>query len=154
MVGSWCNRTSYVANCARRVDLRRRWSALQKERDQTKKEQLFHPDDDRHVTKVVSLDLGPYRARSVSVAQDKEAIVPPVRYAFRPPDRQWLPPDNRLLSRSRPQLWAEYSAKQLYLTALEAAFSDGRTGCYICRTGPGPAPLQRFVRRPHLSALA
>ena len=100
--------------------LEARWSALQKERDQTKKEQLFHPDDDRHVTKVVSLDLGPYRARSVSVAQDKEAIVPPVRYAFRSFDRQWLPPDNRLLSRSRPQLWAEYSAKQLYLTALEA----------------------------------
>jgi hypothetical protein len=54
------------------------------------------------------------------VAQDKEPVVPPIRYGYRSFDRQWIPPDNRLISMPRPELWAGYSTKQVYLTALEA----------------------------------
>ena len=65
------------------------------------------------------LDLGPHKTRPISVAEDREAVVAPVRYAFRSFDRQWIPPDNRLLSMARPQLWDAYSPQQVYLTALE-----------------------------------
>ena len=101
--------------------LEMRWRALQKESDPAKKEQLFHRDRDRYVGKTVTLDLGPYPVRPVSVAQDQDAVVAPVRYAFRSFDRQWIVPDNRLLSMPRPDLWAVYSAKQVYLTAIERA---------------------------------
>ncbi|HVX98486.1 MAG TPA: type ISP restriction/modification enzyme [Pseudorhodoplanes sp.] len=40
--------------------------------------------------------------------------------AFRSFDRQWLPPDNRLMSRPRPDLWTGYSPEQTYLTCLDA----------------------------------
>lgn len=99
--------------------LETRWSVLRNENDLEKKEQLFHPDQDRNATKKISLDLGPFPVRPKSVAQDQGPLVSPVRYAFRSFDRQWIPPDNRLLSRSRPKLWAAYSDKQVYITALE-----------------------------------
>jgi len=98
----------------------KRWEVLQNEKNLEKKEHLFHRDRDRHVGKVVRLGLGPHAVRPVTVAQDKEPAIAPVRYAFRSLDRQWILPDNRLISMARPVLWAEYSAKQIYLTALEA----------------------------------
>jgi hypothetical protein len=99
--------------------LERRWNALRKEKDPAKKETLFHPDRDRTTTKKVKLDLGPYPVRAITIAQDQGQLVPPVRYAFRSFDRQWLPPDNRLLSMQRPLLWETYTTKQVYLTALD-----------------------------------
>jgi hypothetical protein len=99
--------------------LERRWEILTNERDPDRQEKLFHPDRDRTTTKKVKLDLGPYPVPAVTVAEDQGKVVQPVRYAFRSFDRQWLPPDNRLLSMQRPQLWDSFSAKQVYLTALE-----------------------------------
>ncbi|HZJ13374.1 MAG TPA: type ISP restriction/modification enzyme, partial [Methyloceanibacter sp.] len=101
--------------------LERRWDMLQREKDKEKKEELFHPDRDRQVDSLIKLDLGAHATRPISVAQDREDLVPPVRYAFRSFDRQWIPPDNRLLSRPRPKLWAGYSGNQVYLTGLERA---------------------------------
>jgi hypothetical protein len=100
--------------------LERRWEVLRKEADPAKKELLFHRDRDRHVAKSVALDLGQYPVRQVSVAHDNEPVVPPIRYGYRSFDRQWIPPDNRLISMPRPEIWAGYSTKQVYLTALEA----------------------------------
>ncbi len=100
--------------------LEKRWNALRQEKNPKKKELLFHPDRDRYLSKEVKVDLGPHRVRPMTVAQDKGPVVPPIRYAFRSFDRQWIVPDHRLLSMARSQLWAEYSAKQIYLTCLEA----------------------------------
>jgi hypothetical protein len=106
--------------------LEKRWGVLQRENDPEEKEMLFHPDPGegnaraRHTGKTGIKDLGTFVTRAISVAQDKEPLVRPMRYAFRSFDRQWLPPDNRLLSRSRPELWAEDSSKQTYLTCLDA----------------------------------
>ena len=106
--------------------LENRWKTLQQEKDSTKKEMLFHSDPGkgkaraRYVGKAGIKDLGAFATRATSVAQDKGPLVVPIRYAFRSFDRQWLPPDNRLLSRPRPELWANYSTKQVYLTCLEA----------------------------------
>jgi hypothetical protein len=46
-------------------------------------------------------------------------VVPPVRYASRSFDRQWIIPDHRLLSMARPRLWGVLSDTQLFLTAID-----------------------------------
>jgi hypothetical protein len=112
--------------------LRRRWHVLQQEKDSERKAFLFQPDDDRHIDKQVTLNLGPHATRPVSVKDDKDGVVPPVRYAFRSFDRQWIPPDHRLLSRARPQLWSADSQSQVYLTA---TFDVTPTGPGISLTG-------------------
>lgn len=101
--------------------LSERWDVLRRESDLARKETLFQKDDDRFISKLVKLDLGSQPVRRVQVAQDNEGVVPPVRYAFRSFDRQWIIPDNRLLSRPRPLLWNGYSKSQLFLTAIESA---------------------------------
>lgn len=98
--------------------LERRWTALQKERYPERKAKLFHADRDRTLDRSVQVDLGPYRTRNVSVGSDEDPVVPPVRYAFRSFNRQWVIPDHRLLSQARSKIWAGYSSKQVYLTAL------------------------------------
>lgn len=100
--------------------LERRWKVLRSERNLEKKEHLFHPDRDRSISKTVTVALGSHHVRPTTVAKDQGAVVPPCRYGFRSFDRQWIIPDHRLLSTARPQLWAEYSSQQIYLTCLEA----------------------------------
>lgn len=96
-----------------------RWKALQAQGDPLEKERLFHPDRDRQVTKRVSGNLGPYVTPSSIVAEDRDNLVSAVRYAFRTLDRQWMPPDNRLITLARPDLWESYSGSQVFLTAPE-----------------------------------
>jgi hypothetical protein len=100
--------------------LERRWAMLQNETDDAQRAKLFHPDRDRSLTKAVRVNLGPFATRPINVDQDEDALVAPVRYAFRSFDRQWIPPDHRLLSQARSKLWDGYSSKQVYLTALHA----------------------------------
>jgi hypothetical protein len=119
--------------------LENRWKMLQRENNPARKELLFHADPGegkaraRYVGKTVNEELGSYPTRPTSVESDKQSLVSPIRYAFRSFDRQWLPPDVRLLSRPRPDLWAHYSNRQVYLTALEA--SSPTSGPAITLTG-------------------
>ncbi len=107
-----------------RQSLERRWSKLVEEMDPKRKELLFHPHGadgelgDRHTGKLLSEGLPGQAHRPLSVARDKEKAIPPIRYGFRSFDRQWIIPDNRLLNRPNPTLWAEHSPRQLYITAL------------------------------------
>jgi predicted helicase len=112
--------------------LEERWDALRKETDLEKKEDLFHPDRDRYLAKIVTVSLGSYQVRSATVAQDQQLAMTPCRYAFRSFDRQWILPDHRLLSMARPILWNEYSSRQVFLTALEA--SSPRSGPAVTLT--------------------
>jgi Type ISP C-terminal specificity domain/NMT1/THI5 like len=48
------------------------------------------------------------------------SIDDPVRYSFRSFDRQWLPPDHRLLSQARAELWGLLSDQQIFATGLES----------------------------------
>jgi type ISP restriction-modification system protein/N-6 DNA methylase len=100
--------------------LTRRWDALRSERDDEKKELLFHSDRDRDLSRKVKIDLGPFGVRDISVGRDKGDVVEPCRYGFRSFDRQWIIPDHRLLSMARPELWQILSQRQIFLTALEA----------------------------------
>jgi hypothetical protein len=105
--------------------LGRRWDRLRNEKDAAEKDKLFHSDDTRNVRSVVRSSLGAYPAPAQSVAVDEGPILPPIRYGFRSFDRQWLPPDPRLVSRARPKLWALHSSNQIFLTALEAHSPSG-----------------------------
>ena len=122
--------------------LERRWAKLQDEKNSASKELLFHPQlrdgkvAGRHIGKVVNQNLGKFRTRQVSVKNDSEGLAQPIRYGFRSFDRQWLPPDNRLLNDPRPNLWPILSASQVFLTAPSAA--SPKSGPALTITGLVP----------------
>lgn len=96
-----------------------RWDALTgAPADQ--KEDLFHPHQggDRSTTKVLHSGLAGYPDNPTPVGQETSAVAPPVRYGFRSFDRQWIIPDNRVINRPNPSLWAAMSPVQIHLTAL------------------------------------
>lgn len=102
--------------------LERRWQKLVTA-PAPEQENLFHPHlakgklGDRHINRVVKDGLPGYPGSSLSVAQEKNGCIPPVRYGFRSFDRQWIIPDNRLINRPNPELWRARSDRQIYLTA-------------------------------------
>ncbi|RJP35434.1 MAG: DNA methyltransferase [Phycisphaerales bacterium] len=98
--------------------LRRRWERLVRAKS-AKKELLFHPHEggDRSVSRVVRRGLPGYADRPIPIEQERDPVVDPVRYGFRSFDRQWIIPDNRVINRPNPELWAGHSELQVYLTA-------------------------------------
>jgi hypothetical protein len=88
------------------------------------KETLFHPHvlkeglGDRHTKRVVREGLPGYDGSLKAVADETGTPVPPVPYAYRSFDRQWIIPDNRVINRPNPQLWQIRSERQIFLTAL------------------------------------
>lgn len=106
-----------------RASLERRWDLLIAETDPIRKEALFHPTlrngklADRYVNKVVRDGLAGHETRTIPVGMDKGRAIKPIRYGFRSFDRQWIIPDNRLISFARRDLWERHSDKQVYLTS-------------------------------------
>jgi hypothetical protein len=105
--------------------LQMRWRKLIRAKpDQN--EELFHPHvrggqpGDKHVNKVVK-GLPGYSDNPKSVADDKGDCLPPVRYAYRSFDRQWIVPDSRVINQPNPELWRSHGQQQIYLTALHRA---------------------------------
>jgi hypothetical protein len=88
------------------------------------KEAFFHPHlrngkpGDKHVNKVVRRGLGDRPARELAIAKERGESEPPVRYAFRSFDRQWVIPDARLINQPNPEMWEAHSGRQIYFTAL------------------------------------
>jgi hypothetical protein len=103
--------------------LSKRWELL-RDAPAQKKEVLFHPHlrnnqlGDKHSRKIVAKGLPGYEFRRCSVADDRDACITPIRYAFRSFDRQWIIPDSRLINQPNPELWEAHSSSQVYLTAL------------------------------------
>ena len=103
--------------------LQQRWNALTSA-SESQKEVLFHPHllngkpGDKHSRKVAQKGLPGHEFRSRSVSDDKKGCVEPTRYGFRSFDRQWIIPDNRLINRANPTLWAScVQGRQVFLTA-------------------------------------
>jgi hypothetical protein len=101
-----------------RATLERRWDRLVAA-SADEQELLFQPHQggDRSSTKVLKAGLAGHPAELTPVAQSSASVVPPTRYAVRSFDRQWIIPDNRLINRPNPGIWAAQSGKQIYLTA-------------------------------------
>jgi hypothetical protein len=103
--------------------LLRRWQALVKARAE-RKEALFVPHlnkgqlGDRHVARVVAKGLPGFADNPTPIADERGDCLPPVRYAFRSLDRQWIIPDSRVINRPNPELWRAHSGAQVYLTAV------------------------------------
>jgi hypothetical protein len=102
-----------------RTTLSERWNRLVTA-SPGEKEDLFQPHQggDRSTTKVLKAGLPGHPCDLTPVGESSEPVVPPTRYAFRSFDRQWIIPDNRLINRPNPSLWAAHSDHQCYLTAL------------------------------------
>lgn len=118
--------------------LAKRWDTLIREKDSAKREVLFHPhqNGDRTSAKLIKSGLAAHEFRSGAVAGDTKAVVKPARYAFRSLDRQWIIPDNRLINRANPTLWAWHSTKQVYLTALQAHSPTSGPAASLCGDVP------------------
>lgn len=87
------------------------------------KEKLFHPTlrngqpADRHIRSTLHEGLPGFSPPSVSLAQETGECVPPVRYAFRSFNRQWIIPDIRVITQPNAALWKSSSTSQAYMTA-------------------------------------
>lgn len=97
-----------------------RWDRLKTTKDPKIKDDLFHPDRDRTLDRIVKVPLGAHGVRPISVNADQGTVITPVRYGYRSFDRQWIIPDHRLMSQGRPPMWSANSNRQVYLTALDA----------------------------------
>ena len=121
--------------------LRRRWDTLIRETTDARRAALFHPHEggDKTVSKPTKVGIAGHRIERQSIdglleeakqpAQAQLAnyalrIVEPTRYGFRSFDRQWIIPDNRLINRPNPGLWASHGPEQVYLTALSRSSPD------------------------------
>lgn len=122
--------------------LEERWEALRAERNLERKEALFHPQlrdgkiASRHIGKIVHESLGTFATRPVAIKDDLSPLVTPVRYGFRSFDRQWIPPDHRLLNDGRSQLWREYSTRQVYINAPEDRTPTAGPALTVCSLIP------------------
>jgi hypothetical protein len=118
--------------------LQRRWQTLIAA-PAAEKETLFHAHllkeglGDRHTKRVVSIALPGYEPRPLPIADEHGACSPPVRYGFRSFDRQWIIPDNRVINRPNPELWAMRSEQQVFLAALSQ--TSPSTGPALTITG-------------------
>lgn len=87
------------------------------------KEVLFHPHlrrgkpGDKHVNRIVATPLSGFAPRDKPVAAENGDSLPPVRFAFRSFDRQWIIPDSRVINQPNPELWAMRSPNQVFMTA-------------------------------------
>ena len=109
------------------ASLKARWARLIKEKDADKKEELFYPHirngkpGDKHIRKVVATPLAGSKSHGGSIKDETNSTPQRLeRYAFRSFDRQWIIADARVLNQSNPELWNGHSARQVYLTALQA----------------------------------
>lgn len=103
--------------------LGRRWDALVAEKDEARKEVLFHPQlrngvvASRHIRKFVEKPMGDRPTRAMTILEDNGPSETAVRYGYRTLDRQWILGDARVINDVRPELWDGYSNAQVFLTA-------------------------------------
>ncbi len=106
--------------------LRSRWRRLTAETDLAEKRALFRETKGgRNIDRPVkSLPGSAQRRRSMLEAGPE--CPEPVPVAFRPFDRQWIIPDNRVLDRCSPELWENRAEGQIHIVELHSErFGDG-----------------------------
>ncbi|MFI8993027.1 type ISP restriction/modification enzyme [Streptomyces sp. NPDC053542] len=105
--------------------LRSRWRRLTAETDIAEKRALFRETQSRTVDRQVKPLPGSAQRRR-SMLEAGSECPEPVLFAFRPFDRQWIIPDNRVLDRCSPQLWENRSEGQIHIVEHHSGrFGDG-----------------------------
>jgi len=121
--------------------LKARWHALIKA-PVDKKEALFHPTlrdgkpADRHIRLVVHEALPGYPVKETPLIDEKGDCQEPIRYAFRSFNRQWIIPDNRVITQPNAELWKSRSDSQVFLTAFTG--KSPKSGPAVSFTGLVP----------------
>jgi len=99
-----------------------RWQELVNARVEAK-ENLFHATlrdgkpADRHIRSIVNTPLPGFDLHLTPLIDEKGPCVPPMRYAFRSFDRQWIIPDPRVITQPNARLWEGFTKRQVFLTA-------------------------------------
>lgn len=105
--------------------LRSRWRRLTGAADIAEKRALFKETQSRTVDRQVNPLPGSAQRRQ-SMLEAGPECPEPVRFAFRPFDRQWIIPDNRVLDRCSPQLWESQAKGQIHIVEQHSErFGDG-----------------------------
>jgi hypothetical protein len=100
-----------------------RWDFLVRA-ETSRKEELFHATlrdglpADRHVRSIVKEGIPGFPTRTTPIIEETGSVTPPVRYAFRSFNRQWIIPDARVITQPNAELWQARSDSQIFLTAL------------------------------------
>lgn len=131
--GAMTGRTWVIASDS--WTLNERVKALQSEQRLERQRELFTEGAGLRVDKPLTDALPGYTIRGVGIGEDTSAE-PPIRYAFRSLDRQWIIPDKRVLNRPNPTLWATASGSQVYITAPNVDAPSGSAGLTVCATPP------------------
>ncbi|WP_368396602.1 type ISP restriction/modification enzyme [Streptomyces sclerotialus] len=105
--------------------LRSRWRRLTTETDIAEKRALFRETQSRSVDRQVKPLPGSAQQRR-SMLEAGSECPEPVPVAFRPFDRQWIIPDNRVLDRCSPELWENRADGQIHIVEQHSErFGDG-----------------------------
>jgi hypothetical protein len=118
--GVQTKRTWVIAPDAK--SLEDRWNSLVRAENSVK-EGLFHPTlrdglpADRHIRSIVEEGVPGFPGNLRPIIEETAPVLPPVRYAFRSFNRQWIIPDARVITQPNAELWQSRSDRQVYLTA-------------------------------------
>ncbi|MFF2330070.1 MULTISPECIES: type ISP restriction/modification enzyme [unclassified Streptomyces] len=105
--------------------LRSRWRRLTAETDVAEKRALFRETHSRTIDRQVKPLPGSAQPQRPMLEAGPECPEP-VRFAFRPFDRHWIIPDNRVLDRCSPQLWESQAEGQIHIVEQHSdRFGDG-----------------------------
>ncbi|MFF3031900.1 type ISP restriction/modification enzyme [Streptomyces rubiginosohelvolus] len=105
--------------------LRSRWRRLTAETDIAEKRALFRETHSRTIDRQVKPLPGSAQPQRPMLEAGPECPEP-VLFAFRPFDRHWIIPDNRVLDRCSPQLWESRSEGQIHIVEQHSdRFGDG-----------------------------
>jgi hypothetical protein len=94
--------------------LKRRWRRFVTA-DLAERRRLFRESRDRRLNKP-ERPLPGFPPTTQTLAEENGDPLAPIQISYRSFDRQWLIPDNRLMSVPRPPLWAVRSDRQIYVT--------------------------------------
>ncbi|WP_165966265.1 type ISP restriction/modification enzyme [Actinomadura sp. 7K534] len=106
--------------------LKTRWRHLVTA-DNTRRVELFKEGRDRKINTTPS-PLPGFPPADGSLVQETGPCPEPVPVSYRPFDRQWVIPDNRLMEMPRPPLWAVRSDHQIYVSEQDT---------HAIKSGPG-----------------
>lgn len=105
--------------------LQERLTALVREKNLEKKEDLFLPHTrdgvpgDRHIRKVLKAALPQFSHPLTAVVDMTKSEFVAARYAYRSFDRQWIIADSRFINQTNPALWEFRSDEQVFITGLK-----------------------------------